>query len=151
MPQSREIRKFSLFFETDQIVELEITTDHPDEIRKDRFLDIELLNGTSRVAHSQFNLANLPLVKISARPTGYGKAEIIMNDRAGDLAPVRNSRVRLFGKLSISSIERDLESKELILIPDPTNFRGLITIIDRDGGRRTLTLVMTTAVEAAAD
>ena len=150
-PQTREIRKFSLFFEANEDVELEITTDHPEEIRNRRFLSIEFFDGNTLVAGSQFNLASLPIIKVTAHPTGYGKAEIKINGHSGDLVSVRNNRIRLFGQLSVSSIERDPETGELISIPDPTNLRGLTTIVDRDGGRRTLTLVMTTSVEAIAD
>jgi hypothetical protein len=146
--QTREVRKFSLFFEANQIVELELATDHPDEIRKYRFLRIELLDGNTRVAVSEFNLASLPIVKISANPTGYGKAEITVNGYAGELVTVRNNRIRLFGRIAVSSIKLDPETGGRILIPDPTNLKGLTTIVDKDGGRRTLTLIMTKSVES---
>ena len=149
-PQTREVRKFSLFFEANETVELELTTDHPEEIRKNRFLKFELFDGRSLVAGSQFNLASLPIVKVTAIPTGYGKAKININGHAGELVSVRNNRVRLFGQISIHSVERDPESGQLILIPDPTNFKGLTTIVDKDGGRRTLMLVMTTSIESVA-
>ena len=150
LPQTREVRKFSLFFETDETVELELTTDHPEEIRKNRFLSFELFDGKSRVTGSQFNLASLPVIEISARPTGYGKAEIIINGLAGNAVPVRNNRIRLSGQISISSFERDPGTGQLFAVPDPTGFRGLTTVVDRDGGRRTLMLVMKTSVEPVA-
>jgi hypothetical protein len=146
-PSTREVRKFSLFFEADEAVEIELTTDHPEEIRSSRFLSIELFDGASRVAGGQWNLASLPVIEIAARPTGYGKAEIIINDRAGSAVSMHNNRIRLSGQIAISSFERDPVSGQLVAVPDPTGLRGLTTIVDRDGGRRTLMLVMTTSVE----
>lgn len=144
---TREVRKFSLFFEADEKVDIELTTDHPEELRSSRFLSIELFDGASPVAAGQYNLASLPVIEITARPTGYGKAEIIINGHAGSAASVRNNRIRLSGIIAISSFERDPISGQLVAVPDPTEFRGLTTIVDRHGGRRTLTLVMTAAVE----
>jgi hypothetical protein len=140
---TRRIERFSFSFEPDEVVELELTTTKPDEISRDEFLTLEFFNNRQFIMNADFNLSQLPLIRIAAARTGFGKAKLTVNGVAGGIVPIRRDRIYLFVRALVNTTGRDYETDELILIPSETNLRGLITTVDGDGVRSTRTVVTT--------
>jgi hypothetical protein len=140
---TRQVEKFSLSFEPDEVVELELTTANNEAIRPGEFLTLQFFNRRNFITSADFNLEQLPLITIAAVSTGYGKAELTINGVAGGLVPVRRNRIYLLVRALVNTIGRDYKTDELILIPSDKNLRGLMTLVDKDGGRSTRTVVTT--------
>ena len=140
---TRRIERFSFSFEPDEVVELDLTTTRPDEVTSDEFLTLEFFNNREFIMRADFNLSQLPLIRIAAARTGFGKANLTVNGIAGGIVPIRRDRIYLFVRALVNTTGRDYETDELILIPSETNLRGLITTVDGDGVRSTRTVVTT--------
>ena len=146
VPQNtiRRVEKFSFSFEPDEVVELDLTTASPDEVSSDAFLTLVFFSSSrTRVLTADFDLSRLPLIRVAATRTGYGKANLTINGVSGGLVPVRRDRIYLFVQALVNSTGRDYETDELIFIPSETSLRGLMTFVDKDGGRRTQSVVTT--------
>ena len=146
VPQNtiRRVEKFSFSFEPDEVVELDLTTASPDEVGSDAFLTLVFFNSSrTQVLRADFDLSRLPLIRVAATRTGYGKANLTINGVSGGLVPVRRDRIYLFVQALVNSTGRDYETDELIFIPSETSLRGLMTFVDKDGGRRTQSVVTT--------
>jgi len=141
---TRTVERFSFSFEASEAVEIELTTNKPvEEIENDEFLTLQFFDRKRLVLTAEFNLSQLPLISIVASPTGYGKAVLSVNGLRSELVPLRRDRIYLQARAFVSTLGRDYETDELVLVPSDTSLRGLMTFVNRDGGRRTQTVVTT--------
>jgi len=144
---SRQAQKFSFSFEPDETVDMEFTADVDDDeedqapVRTDEFLKLNIFNSRTPISSTEFNLARLRLVRITAARTGSGKAELFINRMSAGMVPIRRSRIYLQVQMLVNIPVRDFETDKLILIPSETKLKGLMTFVDRDGTRRTRTIV----------
>ena len=113
---------------------------HKGSIGFQAFIEI---NNREFIMKADFNLSQLPLIRIAAARTGFGKANLTVNGIAGGIVPIRRDRIYLFVRALVNTTGRDYETDELILIPSETNLRGLMTTVDGDGARSTRTVVTT--------
>lgn len=141
---TRTVERFTFSFEATELVEIQLTANKPaEEIQIDEFLTLEFFDGRRLVLAAEFNLAQLPLITISADTTGYGKATLNVNGLRSHLVPVRRDRIYLQARVFVSTIVRDYESDDLILLPTDMSLKGLMTFVNKDGGRRSRTIVTT--------
>jgi hypothetical protein len=165
---TRKAQRFSFSFEPDEAVEIHLTASQEDEeaarsmeltanepaaepVRANEFLTLNLFNGRTLIASTEFNLSRLRLIRITAVRTGFGNAELYINRMSAGIVPIRRSRIYLRAQALVSTTERDFQTDELILIPSDTSLKGLMTFVDRDGGRRTRTIVTSTITVPVAE
>ena len=140
---SRKAQRFTFSFEPDETVDMEFTAelDEDEVVRDDEFLKLILFNSRTPVSSTEFNLSRLRLVRITAVRSGYGNAELFINRMSAGVVPIRRSRIYLQVQMLVNITVRDFQTDQLTLIPSETKLKGLMTFIDRDGGRRTRTIV----------
>jgi hypothetical protein len=140
---SRKAQRFSFTFEPDETVEMEFTAELAEDevVRDDEFLKLIVFSGRTPVSSTEFNLSRLRLVRITAVRSGYGNAELFINRMSADVVPIRRSRIYLQIQMLVNIPVRDFQTDQLTLIPSETKLKGLMTFIDRDGTRRTRTIV----------
>jgi hypothetical protein len=140
---SRKAQRFSFTFEPDETVDMEFTAELAEDevVRDDEFLKLIVFNGRMPVSSTEFNLSRLRLVRITAVRSGYGNAELFINRMSAGVVPIRRSRIYLQIQMLVNIPVRDFQTDQLTLIPSETKLKGLMTFIDRDGTRRTRTIV----------
>lgn len=165
---NRKAQRFSFSFEPDEAVEIQLTASQEEDeavrsmeltanepaaepVRADEFLTLNLFNGRTPIASTEFNLSRLRLIRITAVRTGFGNAELYINRMSAGTVPIRRSRIYLRAQAMVSTTERDFQTDELILIPSDTSLKGLMTFVDRNGGRRTRTIVTSTITVPVAE
>jgi len=150
---TRKAQRFTFSFEPDETVDMEFTADAPEDepARPDEFLKLNIFSGRTPISSSEFNLARLRLVRITAVRTGFGNAELFINRMLAGVVPIRRNRIYLQAQMLVNITVRDFQTDQLTLIPSETTLKGLMTFIDQDGTRSTRTIVASTVKVPVAE